>query len=160
MKKNCLTSAVIMMCICFYGCSTNEELESSIIGSWNAVILTEEADYIEHNEKSERLRNDIEYGTYIWTFNNNGEIHIIGNDGGKYSWYNNGEKPTDYTNYIIDKQSNKLLFSFSDKSKNPIECTILNLSAEDMTLSNSARWLNVGDGEIKVTRTINFKRIE
>ena len=54
----------------------------------------------------------------------------------------------------------KLLMEFSDSSKSPIIYDVLELSDTEMILRNSAKWLNLGDGEVIITRTLTFKRIK
>ena len=48
---------------------------------------------------------------------------------------------------------------FSDASKSPAIYDVLELSDTEMILRDSAKWLNVGQGEIIITRTLTLKRI-
>lgn len=54
----------------------------------------------------------------------------------------------------------KLLMEFSDTSKSPAVYDVLELSDTEMILRDSATWLNVGEGEVIITRTLTFNRID
>lgn len=53
----------------------------------------------------------------------------------------------------------KLLMGFSDVSKSPAIYDVLQISDTEMVLRDSAKWLNVGDGEVVITRTLALERI-
>lgn len=141
------------------GCNNDDEKKvSSIIGTWNATSLIEDAVYTDLKE--EKHNNvEINYGSYIWEFEGNGNIKVTGNADGIYQWYNKGEKPTDYQTFVFDKDQMKLLMRFSDISKSPAIYDVLQISDREMTLRDSATWLNVGEGEVIITRTLTFNRI-
>ena len=89
----------------------------------------------------------------------NGDVKVTGSADGIYQWYNKGEKPTDYQAFVFDKNQMKLLMGFSDTSKSPTIYDVLELSDTEMILRDSAKWLNLGEGEVIITRTLTFKRI-
>ena len=84
---------------------------------------------------------------------------MTSNVDGDFQWYNKEEKPTDYQTFVFDKNQMKLLMGFSDASKSPATYDVLELSDTEMILRDSAKWLNAGEGEIIITRTLTFKRI-
>lgn len=85
---------------------------------------------------------------------------MTGSVDGNYQWYNKGDKPTDYQTFVFDKNQMKLLMEFSDTSKSPAVYDVLELSDTEMILRDSDTWLNMGEGEIIITRTLTFKRIK
>lgn len=85
---------------------------------------------------------------------------MTGSVDGNFQWYNKGEEPTDYQTFVFDKNQMKLLMEFSDSSKSPIIYDVLELSDTEMILRDSAKWFNVGEGEVIITRTLTFKRIK
>lgn len=131
----------------------------SVIGTWNATTLIEDAVYTDL-EKEEHNEVEINYGSYFWEFEENGNIEVTGSVDGNYQWYNKGEKPTDYQIFVFDKNQMKLLMEFSDTSKSPAVYDVLELSDTEMILRDSATWLNVGEGEVIITRTLTFNRID
>lgn len=131
----------------------------SVIGTWNATTLIEDAVYTDL-EKEEHNEVEINYGSYIWEFEENGNIEVTGSVDGNYQWYNKGDKPTDYQTFVFDKNQMKLLMEFSDTSKSPAVYDVLELSDTEMILRDSDTWLNMGEGEIIITRTLTFKRIK
>lgn len=131
----------------------------SVIGTWNATTLIEDAVYTDL-EKEEHNEVEINYGSYIWEFEGNGNIEVTGSVDGNYQWYNKGEKPADYRVFVFDKNQMKLLMEFSDTSKSPAVYDVLELSDTEMILRDSDTWLNMGEGEIIITRTLTFKRIK
>lgn len=157
-KKN----STIFMLLCYIlivSCSTEDEENSlSVIGTWNATTLIEDAVYTDL-EKEEHNEVGINYGAYVWEFVENGNIKVSGSADGIYQWYNKGEKPTDYQTFAFDKNQMKLLMEFSDTSKFPVIYDVLELSDTEMILRDSAKWLNVGEGEVVITRTLTFKKI-
>ena len=151
---------MLLCCIFIISCSNEDEKSSlSIIGTWNATTLIEDAVYTDL-EKEEHNEVEINYGSYIWEFEGNGNIEVTGSVDGNYQWYNKGEKPTDYQTFVFDKNQIKLLMEFSDTSKFPAVYDVLELSDTEMILRDSATWLNVGEGEVIITRTLTFNRID
>ncbi len=150
---------MLLCCIVMVSCNNEDEKKvSSIIGTWNAISLIEDAVYTDLAE--ERHNNvEINYGSYIWEFKENGNITVTGNADGIYQWYNKGEKPTDYQTFVFDKDQMKLLMRFSDISKSPAIYDVLQISDTEMTLRDSATWLNLGEGEVIITRTLTLNRI-
>lgn len=151
----------ILLCCIFISCSNEDEAASnlSVIGTWNATTLIEDAVYTDL-EKEEHNEVEINYGSYIWKFEENGNIEVTGSVDGNYQWYNKGEKPADYQVFVFDKNQMKLLMEFSDTSKSPAVYDVLELSDTEMILRDSDTWLNMGEGEIIITRTLTFKRIK
>ena len=84
---------------------------------------------------------------------------MTGSVDGDFKWYNKGEEPTDYQTFVFDKDLMKLLMRFSDASKSPAIYDVLELSDTEMILRDSAKWFNVGEGEVIITRTLTLKRI-
>jgi len=159
MNKNINTLFILLCCIFIISCSkVDEEDCKSVIGTWNATTLIEDAVYTDLN-KEEHNEIEIDYGSYIWTLEENGNITVIGSADGNYQWYNTGEKPTDYRTFVFDKMQMKLLMGFSDVSKSPAIYDVLQISDTEMVLRDSAKWLNVGDGEVVITRTLALERI-
>lgn len=159
MNKNINTLFILLCCIFIISCSkVDEEDCKSVIGTWNATTLIEDAVYTDLN-KEEHNEIEIDYGSYIWTLEENGNITVIGSADGNYQWYNTGEKPTDYRTFVFDKTQMKLLMGFSDVSKSPAIYDVLQISDTEMVLRDSAKWLNVGDGEVVITRTLALERI-
>ena len=159
MNKNINTLFILLCCIFIISCSkVDEEDCKSLIGTWNATTLIEDAVYTDLN-KEEHNEIEIDYGSYIWTLEENGNITVIGSADGNYQWYNTGEKPTDYRTFVFDKTQMKLLMGFSDVSKSPAIYDVLQISDTEMVLRDSAKWLNVGDGEVVITRTLALERI-
>lgn len=159
MNKNINTLFILLCCIFIISCSkVDEEDCKSVIGTWNATTLIEDAVYTDLN-KEEHNEIEIDYGSYIWTLEENGNITVIGSADGNYQWYNTGEKPTDYRTFVFDKMQMKLLMGFSDVSKSPAIYDVLQISDTEMVLRGSAKWLNVGDGEVVITRTLALERI-
>ena len=160
MNKKFSPLLVVLCCIIIVGCNTKDEESSlSAIGTWNATTLIEDAVYTDL-EKEEHNEVEISYGSYLWEFEGNGNIKVTGNVDGNYQWYNNGENPTDYQTFVFDKNQMKLLMEFSDTSKSPAVYDVLELSNTEMILRDSATWLNVGEGEVIITRTLTFNRID
>lgn len=160
MNKKIIVLFMLLCCIFIISCSNEDEKSSlSIIGTWNATTLIEDAVYTDL-EKEEHNEVEINYGSYIWEFEGNGNIEVTGSVDGNYQWYNKGEKPTDYQTFIFDKNQIKLLMEFSDTSKFPAVYDVLELSDTEMILRDSATWLNVGEGEVIITRTLTFNRID
>ena len=160
MNKNFSTIIMLLCCILIVSCSNEDERSNlSVIGTWNATTLIEGAVYTDL-EKEEHNEVEISSGSYVWKFVGNGEIKVTGSVDGNFQWYNKGEKPTDYQTFVFDKNQMKLLMGFSDSSKSPIIYDVLELSDTEMILRNSAKWLNLGDGEVIITRTLTFKRIK
>lgn len=159
MNKNINTLFILLCCIFIISCSkVDEEDCKSVIGTWNATTLIEDAVYTDLN-KEEHNEIEIDYGSYIWTLEENGNITVIGSADSNYQWYNTGEKPTDYRTFVFDKMQMKLLMGFSDVSKSPAIYDVLQISDTEMVLRGSAKWLNVGDGEVVITRTLALERI-
>lgn len=160
MNKKIIVLFMLLCCIFTISCSNEDEKSSlSIIGTWNATTLIEDAVYTDL-EKEEHNEVEINYGSYIWEFEGNGNIEVTGSVDGNYQWYNKGEKPTDYQTFVFDKNQIKLLMEFSDTSKFPAVYDVLELSDTEMILRDSATWLNVGEGEVIITRTLTFNRID
>ena len=160
MNKKIIVLFMLLCCIFIISCSNEDEKSSlSIIGTWNATTLIEDAVYTDL-EKEEHNEVEINYGSYIWEFEGNGNIEVTGSVDGNYQWYNKGEKPTDYQTFVFDKNQIKLLMGFSDTSKFPAVYDVLELSDTEMILRDSATWLNVGEGEVIITRTLTFNRID
>lgn len=160
MNKKIIVLFMLLCCIFIISCSNEDEKSSlSIIGTWNATTLIEDAVYTDL-EKEEHNEVEINYGSYIWEFEGNGNIEVTGGVDGNYQWYNKGEKPTDYQTFVFDKNQIKLLMEFSDTSKFPAVYDVLELSDTEMILRDSATWLNVGEGEVIITRTLTFNRID
>jgi hypothetical protein len=160
MNKKIIVLFMLLCCIFIISCSNEDEKSSlSIIGTWNATTLIEDAVYTDL-EKEEHNEVEINYGSYIWEFEGNGNIEVTGSVDGNYQWYNKGEKPTDYQTFVFDKNQIKLLMEFSDTSKFPAVYDVLELSDTEMILRDSATWLNVGEGEVIITRTLTFNRID
>lgn len=150
---------MLLCCIFIVSCSNEDEGSClSVIGTWNATTLIEDAVYTDL-EKEEHNEVEISYGAYVWEFAENGGVKVTGNVDGDFQWYNKEEKPTDYQTFVFDKNQMKLLMGFSDASKSPATYDVLELSDTEMILRDSAKWLNVGEGEIIITRTLTFKRI-
>ena len=159
MNKKIIVLFMLLCCIFIISCSNKDEENSlSVIGTWNATILIEDAVYIDL-EKEEHNEVEIGYGAYIWEFVENGNIKVTGSADGIYQWYNKGEKPTDYHTFAIDKNQMKLLMEFSNTTKSPVIYDVLELSNTEMILRDSAKWLNMGEGEVKITRTLTLTRI-
>ena len=159
MNKKFSTIIMLLCCILIVSCSNEDERNNlSVIGTWNATTLIEGAVYTDL-EKEEHNEVEISSGSYVWKFVGNGEIKVTGSVDGNFQWYNKGEKPTDYQTFVFDKNQMKLLMEFSDSSKSPIIYDVLELSDTEMILRNSAKWLNLGDGEVIITRTLTLKRI-
>ena len=159
MNRNFSTIIMLLCCIFIVSCSNEDEGSClSVIGTWNATALIEDAVYTDL-EKEEHNEVEISYGAYVWEFVENGGVKVTGNVDGDFQWYNKEEKPTDYQTFVFDKNQMKLLMGFSDASKSPATYDVLELSDTEMILRDSAKWLNVGEGEIIITRTLTFKRI-
>ena len=159
MNKKIFTNFMLLCCILMVSCSNEDERSSlSVIGTWNATTLIEDEVYTDL-EKEEHNEVEISYGSYVWKFVGNGEIKVTGSVDGNFQWYNKGEKPTDYQTFVFDKNQMKLLMGFSDASKSPAIYDVLELSDTEMILRDSAKWLNLGEGEIIITRTLTLKRI-
>ena len=159
MNKKIIVLFMLLCCIFIISCSNKDEENSlSVIGTWNATTLIEDAVYTDL-EKEEHNEVEISYGAYVWEFVENGGVKVTGNVDGDFQWYNKEEKPTDYQTFVFDKNQMKLLMGFSDASKSPATYDVLELSDTEMILRDSAKWLNVGEGEIIITRTLTFKRI-
>ena len=84
---------------------------------------------------------------------------MTGSVDGDFQWYNKGEEPTDYQTFVFDKNQMRLLMGFSDTSKSPVIYDVLELSNTEMILRDSAKWFNMGEGEVKITRTLTLTRI-
>lgn len=159
MNKKISTIFMLLCCILMVGCSNEDEGSSlSVIGTWNATNLIEDAVYTDL-EKEEHNEVEISYGAYVWEFVRNGDVKVTGSVDGNFQWYNKGERPTDYQTFVFDNSQMKLLMGFSDTSKSPAIYDVLKLSDTEMTLRDSAKWLNLGDGEVIITRTLTLKRI-
>ena len=159
MNKKFSTIIMLLCCILIVSCSNEDERNNlSVIGTWNATTLIEGAVYTDL-EKEEHNEVEISSGSYVWKFVGNGEIKVTGSVDGNFQWYNKGEKPTDYQTFVFDKNQMKLLMGFSDASKSPAIYDVLELSDTEMILRDSAKWLNLGEGEIIITRTLTLKRI-
>lgn len=159
MNRNFSTIIMLLCCIFIVSCSNEDEGSClSVIGTWNATTLIEDAVYTDL-EKEEHNEVEISYGAYVWEFVENGSVKVTGSVDGDFQWYNKEEKPTDYQTFVFDKNQMKLLMGFSDASKSPATYDVLELSDTEMILRDSAKWLNVGEGEIIITRTLTFKRI-
>lgn len=160
MNKNFSTIIMLLCCILIASCSNEDKRSNlSVIGTWNATTLIEGAVYTDL-EKEEHYEVEISYGSYVWNFVGNGDIKVTGSVDGNFQWYNKGEEPTDYQTFVFDKNQMKLLMGFSDSSKSPIIYDVLELSDTEMILRDSAKWFNVGEGEVVITRTLTFKRIK
>lgn len=160
MNKKIIVLFMLLCCIFIISCSNEDEKSSlSVIGTWNATTLIEDAVYTDL-EKEEHNEVEINYGSYFWEFEENGNIEVTGSVDSNYQWYNKGEKPTDYQIFVFDKNQMKLLMEFSDTSKSPAVYDVLELSDTEMILRDSATWLNVGEGEVIITRTLTFNRID
>lgn len=159
MNKKIIVLFMLLCCIFIISCSNKDEENSlSVIGTWNATTLIEDAVYTDL-EKEEHNEVEISYGSYVWEFVENGNIKVTGSVDGDFQWYNKGEEPTDYQTFVFDKNQMRLLMGFSDTSKSPVIYDVLELSDTEMILRDSAKWLNVGEGEVIITRTLTFKRI-
>lgn len=159
MNKKIFTIFMLLCCILMVGCSNEDEGSSlSVIGTWNATTLIEDAVYTDL-EKEEHNEVEISYGAYVWEFVRNGDVKVTGSVDGNFQWYNKGERPTDYQTFVFDNSQMKLLMGFSDTSKSPAIYDVLKLSDTEMTLRDSAKWLNVGEVEVIITRTLTLKRI-
>ena len=159
MNKKISTIFTLHCCILIVSCSNEDEQSSlSVIGTWNATTLIEDKVYTDL-EKEEHNEVEISYGSYVWKFVGNGDVKVTGSVDGDFQWYNKGEKPTDYQTFVFDKNQMKLLMGFSDASKSPAIYDVLELSDTEMILRDSAKWLNLGEGEIIITRTLTLKRI-
>lgn len=159
MNKKISTIFTLLCCILIVSCSNEDEQSSlSVIGTWNATTLIEDKVYTDL-EKEEHNEVEISYGSYVWKFVGNGDVKVTGSVDGDFQWYNKGEKPTDYQTFVFDKNQMKLLMGFSDASKSPAIYDVLELSDTEMILRDSAKWLNLGEGEIIITRTLTLKRI-
>ena len=159
MNRKISTIFMLLCCILIVSCSNEDEGSSlSVIGTWNATTLIEDAVYTDL-EKEEHNEVEISYGSYVWELVGNGDIKVTGSVDGDFQWYNKGEKPTDYQTFVFDKNQMRLLMGFSDTSKSPVIYDVLELSDTEMILRDSAKWLNVGEGEVIITRTLTFKRI-
>lgn len=159
MNKKIIVLLMLLCCILIISCSNeNEENNLSVIGTWNATTLIEDAVYTDL-EKEEHNEVEISYGAYVWEFVRNGDVKVTGSVDGNFQWYNKGERPTDYQTFVFDNSQMKLLMGFSDTSKSPAIYDVLKLSDTEMTLRDSAKWLNVGEGEVIITRTLTLKRI-
>lgn len=159
MNKKIIVLLMLLCCILIISCSNeNEENNLSVIGTWNVTTLIEDAKYTDL-DKEKHNEVEISYGSYVWEFVENGDVKVTGSADGIYKWYNKGEKPTDYQAFVFDKNQMKLLMGFSDTSKSPTIYDVLELSDTEMILRDSAKWLNLGEGEVIITRTLTFKRI-
>ena len=159
MNKKISTIFTLLCCILIVSCSNEDEGSSlSVIGTWNATTLIEDAVYTDL-EKEEHNEVEISYGSYVWEFVGNGDVKVTGSVDGDFQWYNKGEEPTNYQTFVFDKNQMKLLMEFSDTSKSPAIYDVLELSDTEMILRDSAKWLNVGEGEVVITRTLTLKRI-
>lgn len=68
MNKKIIVLFMLLCCIFIISCSNKDEENSlSVIGTWNATILIEDAVYIDL-EKEEHNEVEIGYGAYIWEF--------------------------------------------------------------------------------------------
>lgn len=160
MNKKFSTIIMLLCCILIVSCSNEDERNNlSVIGTWNATTLIEGAVYTDL-EKEEHNEVEINSGSYVWKFVGNGDIKVTGSVDGNFQWYNKGEEPTDYQTFVFDKNQMKLLMELSDSSKSPIIYDVLELSDTEMILRDSAKWFNVGEGEVIITRTLTFKRIK
>ena len=160
MNKKISTIFTLLCCILIVSCSNEDEQSSlSVIGTWNATTLIEDKVYTDL-EKEEHNEVEISYGSYVWKFVGNGDVKVTGSVDGDFQWYNKGEKPTDYQTFVFDKNQMKLLMGFSDASKSPAIYDVLELSDTEMILRDSAKWLNLGEGEIIITRTLTLKIID
>ena len=159
MNKKIIVLFMLLCCIFIISCSNKDEENSlSVIGTWNATTLIEDAVYTDL-EKEEHNEVEISYGSYVWEFVENGNIKVTGSVDGDFQWYNKGEEPTDYQTFVFDKNQMRLLMGFSDTSKSPVIYDVLELSNTEMILRDSAKWLNMGEGEVKITRTLTLTRI-
>ena len=155
MNKKISTIFTLLCCILIVSCSNEDEQSSlSVIGTWNATTLIEDKVYTDL-EKEEHNEVEISYGAYVWEFLENGDVIVTGSVDGDFKWY----EPTDYQTFVFDKDLMKLLMRFSDASKSPAIYDVLELSDTEMILRDSAKWLNLGEGEIIITRTLTLKRI-
>lgn len=159
MNEKISTIFMLLCCILIVSCSNEDERSSlSVIGTWNATTLIEDGVYTDL-EKEEHNEVEISYGSYVWEFVGNGDVKVTGSVDGDFQWYNIGEEPTDYQTFVFDKNQMKLLMGFSDASKSPAIYDVLELSDTEMILKDSAKWLNLGEGEVIITRTLTLKRI-
>lgn len=159
MNKKIIVLFMLLCCIFIISCSNKDEENSlSVIGTWNATTLIEDAVYTDL-EKEEHNEVEISYGSYVWEFVENGNIKVTGSVDGDFQWYNKGEEPTDYQTFVFDKNQMRLLMGFSDTSKSPVIYDVLELSNTEMILRDSAKWFNMGEGEVKITRTLTLTRI-
>ncbi len=159
MNKKIIALFMLLCCIFIISCSNKDEENGlAVIGTWNATTLIEDAVYTDLG-KEEHNEVEISYGTYVWEFVENGGVKVTGSVDGDFQWYNKGEKPTDYQAFVFDKNQMKLLMGFSDTSKSPAIYDVLELSDTEMILRDSAKWLNMGEGEVIITRTLTLKRI-
>lgn len=159
MNEKISTIFMLLCCILIVSCSNEDERSSlSVIGTWNATTLIEDEVYTDL-EKEEHNEVEISYGSYVWEFVGNGDVKVTGSVDGDFQWYNKGEEPTDYQTFVFDKNQMKLLMGFSDASKSPAIYDVLELSDTEMILRDSAKWLNLGEGEVIITRTLTLKRI-
>ena len=159
MNKKIIVLFMLLCCIFIISCSNKDEENSlSVIGTWNATTLIEDAVYTDL-EKEEHNEVEISYGAYVWEFVGNGDVKVTGSVDGEFQWYNKGEKPTDYQTFVFDKNQMKLLMGFSDATKSPAIYDVLELSDTEMILRDSVKWLNVGEGEVVITRTLALERI-
>lgn len=159
MNEKISTIFMLLCCILIVSCSNEDERSSmSVIGTWNATTLIEDEVYTDL-EKEEHNEVEISYGSYVWEFVGNGDVKVTGSVDGDFQWYNKGEEPTDYQTFVFDKNQMKLLMGFSDASKSPAIYDVLELSDTEMILRDSAKWLNLGEREIIITRTLTLKRI-
>ena len=158
MNKKIFTNFMLLCCILMVSCSNEDERSSlSVIGTWNATTLIEDEVYTDL-EKEEHNEVEISYGSYVWVFVENGDVKVIASVD-DFKWYKIGEEPTNYQTFIFNKNQMKLLMRFSDASKSPAIYDVLELSDTEMILRDSAKWLNLGEGEIIITRTLTLKRI-
>ena len=159
MNRKISTIFMLLCCILIVSCSNEDEGSSlSVIGTWNATTLIEDAVYTDL-EKEEHNEVEISYGSYVWEFVGNGDVKVTGSVDGDFQWYNKGEEPTGYQTFVFDKNQMKLLMEFSNTSKSPVIYDVLELSNTEMILRDSAKWLNMGEGEVKITRTLTLTRI-
>ena len=143
MNKKIIVLFMLLCCIFIISCSNKDEENSlSVIGTWNATTLIEDAVYTDL-EKEEHNEVEISYGSYVWEFVENGNIKVTGSVDGDFQWYNKGEEPTDYQTFVFDKNQMRLLMGFSDTSKSPVIYDVLELSNTEMILRDSAKWFNM-----------------
>lgn len=151
---------MFVFCLLFIGCKNDkDEVNSrSVTGTWTAISLIENAAYTDLG-KEEYNEVEISYGSYVWAFDENGNIKVTGSVDGKFQWYNEGERPTDYRTFVFARNQMKLLMTFPNTSKSPATYDVLDLSDTEMILRDSAKWVDIGYGEIIVTRTLTLKKI-